>query len=284
MAVAAVVFDPETVVPDLVDPLVRLTRADARELAKDLSRESVRGLVDLYYQIQDFRTQAANQARAASASEEPSRGQQRVFGQMQVIEADLKLLMDEWTSARRVGRWAKSQVGIGPVLAAGCIATFDPQKPTVGSWWRFAGLDPTLVWRKGEKRPYNARAKVLAWKISDSFVKQSGRENAIYGHWYRERKEYELRRDAEGGTREAAEATLATGRLKDKETIATYETGHLPAGRIDLRARRWTSKLFLAHLHWVAYEDATGSPPPAPYAIDILKHAHLIAPPGWPCE
>jgi hypothetical protein len=282
-----VIPDDDIEVPDPgdpSDPLRRLTRADARELAKDLTRESVRGLVDLYYQMQDFRTQAANQVRSATAAEEPSRGQSRVYGQMQVIEKDLVLLMDEWTSVRHDGRWAKAQVGIGPVLAAGLIATFDPDKPTVGAWWRFAGLDPTLVWNKGEKRPYSAKAKVLAWKVADSFVKQSGRENAIYGHWYRERKAYELKRDAEGGTREAAEATLATGRLKDKATIARYESGHLPDGRIDLRARRWTAKLFLAHLHWVAYECEHGTPPPAPYAIDILHHAHLIAPPGWPCE
>ncbi|HSW42952.1 MAG TPA: hypothetical protein VLM76_10625 [Patescibacteria group bacterium] len=267
---------------DTADPLRRLTRRDATDMARGMSREAIRNLTDLYYAIQDFRIQAAGQVR--SAGDTPARGQERVYRQMEASEGDIKLVMEEWVKASRVGRWALGQVGIGPVLAAGCVATFDPERPTVGSWWRFAGLDPTLEWRKGEKRPYSASAKVLAWKIGDSFVRQSGHEGCIYGRWYRERKLYELERDGNGGHAAAAADTLAAGRIRDKATVATYETGHLPAGRLDLRARRWTAKLFLAHLHWVAWEDAHGSPPPAPYAIDILRHAHLIAPPGWPCE
>ena len=273
-----------TEIADILPEPARLARADARELASGLTAVEVRYLVDLYYQIQNYRTSAAQQGRAALVAGEPHRAVSWVFDQMIVTEETIRRIMDAWGDLFRPGRWAKSQVGIGPVLAAGCLATFDASKPTVGSWWRFAGLDPTLEWRKGEKRPYSASAKVLAWKIADSFVKQSGREHAIYGRWYRERKAYELNRDAAGGTAEAAAASLTARRIRDKATIARYESGHLPDGRLDLRARRWTAKLFLAHLHWVAYEDAHGTPPPRPYAIDILKHANLIAPPGWPCD
>lgn len=262
----------------------RLARADLRQMASELSLADVRHLVDLYYQFQDFRTQAANQDRAGAAEGRGTTAVQWVYERMVTTEDAIRRLMDVWTDTLRVGRWAKSQVGIGPVLAAGCLATFDADKPTVGSWWRFAGLDPTLVWAKGEKRPYSARAKVLAWKIGDSFVKQSGRDSAIYGQWYRQRKLYEQERDLAGGNAVAVAATLEAGRIKDKATLARYHTGHLPDGRIDLRARRWAAKLFLAHLHWVAYEDRHGTPPPRPYAIDILHHVHLIAPPGWPCD
>lgn len=273
-------IDPTDVLPTPV----ALALSDARRMAVGLGRNEVRYLVDLYYQVQDYRKATANQERAATAADESAEAIRWAQGQMAATEDAIRKLMGVWVTTTRPGRWAISQKGIGPVLAAACLATFDPDRPTVGSWWRFAGLDPTLVWKKGEKRPYSAAAKVLAWKIGDSFVKVSGREDAPYGAWYRERKAYELNRDATGGNAETARTTLDAGRIRDKATVARYETGHLPDGRLDLRARRWTAKLFLAHLHWVCWEDAHGTPPPAPYAIDILHHAHLIAPPRWPCD
>jgi hypothetical protein len=273
-----------TMEPEALDLAVRLSRADARDMLTGLGAREVRYLVDLYYQMQDYRTSTANQIRAAEAAEEPARSIRWAHGQMDLFERNVQRLMDAWSTSSRAGRWARSQKGIGPVLAAGCLATFDATKPTVGAWWRFAGLDPTLVWAKGQKRPYSARAKVLAWKIGDSFVKVSGREDAPYGAWYRERKAYELARDTDGDNADTARLTLDSGRIKDAATRKRYETGHLPDGRIDLRARRWVAKLFLSHLHWVMWEDRTGSPPPAPYGIGILGHAHLIAPPGWPME
>ena len=51
-----------------------------------------------------------------------------------------------------------------------------------------AGLDPTVTWGKGERRPWNAELKVLCWKLGDSFVKVSNKEGALYGRIYRERK------------------------------------------------------------------------------------------------
>jgi hypothetical protein len=262
----------------------RLTRADAAAYGASISRQEARWLVDTYYQIQDFRKASANQVRASHEAGEPSTALLWTQGQMRATEAGIVKIMDAWTDSLRAGRWAKSQVGIGPVLAAGVVATFDDTKPTVGAWWRFAGLDPTLTWGKGEKRPFSAQAKVLAWKIGDSFVKVSGRDDAFYGKLYRQRKAYEIERDLAGGNADAAARTLEAKKITDKPTRTRYESGHLPDGRIDLRARRWAVKMFLAHLHWVMWEARTGSPPVNPYALDILHHVHLIAPPGWPCE
>lgn len=262
----------------------KLARADARRMAEHLDANSIRWLVDLYYQLQEFRKASGNQKRAAEAQDEPAAAIIWTFDQMRRTEAAIKTIMDEWTSTTRPGRWLKGVKGIGPVLAAGLLATFDPTKPTVGHWWRFAGMDPTVTWEKGQKRPWSARAKVLCWKVGDSFVKVSGRDDAFYGQLYRHRKAYELARDADGGHKEAADVTLAAKRLKDKATIERYESGHLPDGRLDLRARRWAVKMLLSHLHYVMWEDRTGEQPPKPYAISILGHVDMIVPPGWPCE
>lgn len=148
--------------------------------------------------------------------------------------------------------------------------------PTVGHWWRHAGLDPTLVWGKGEKRPWNAALKTLcAYKIGESFVKVSGRTDAFYGALYRGRKAWELERDLRGDNAAAAAAALKSGSRWTAGQRKTYESGHLPPAQLHRRAVRWTVKLFLAHYHEVSYIAAYGKQPPLPYIIE-RGHAHKI--------
>lgn len=128
------------------------------------------------------------------------------------------------------------------------------------------------------KRPWNGNLKVLCWKLGDSFVKQSNREGATYGRLYRERKAQEVANNEAGKFKDAAEETLSTKRIQDPLTRATYEAGMLPPGRLDLRARRWTTKIFLAHWHDVAYRDFHGEAPPKPWVFEWggEEHAHMI--------
>lgn len=144
--------------------------------------------------------------------------------------------------------------------------------------------DAAAIQRYLSKRPYNADLKVLCWKLGDSFVKQSSRESDVYGHVYRERKELEVKRDAEGYNEETARETLAKRRIGDAETRKTYESGRLPAGRLDLRARRYAVKLFLSHYQWVAWESTYNTKPPMPYIIQHGGHTDFIAPPNWPMK
>jgi hypothetical protein len=276
-------FGPEIVaeIADLPEATpVRLTKADAQAMAKSITTDEVRWLVDTYYQCQEFRKASGNQVRAATETAEPSSALLWTFDQFAQTEASIRRIMEEWTELSVIGVWLKSQVGIGPVLAAGLMATFDPKKPTVGHWWRFAGLDPTMTWNKGEKRPYSAKAKLLCWKIGDSFVKVSGRDNAFYGKVYRERKAFEVQQDVDGKHEFAANMTLASKNIQEPKTKATYESGHLPAGRLDLRARRYATKLFLAALHEVSYFVTYGEMPPKPYVIEHLGHADWMGVPN----
>lgn len=164
------------------------------------------------------------------------------------------------------------------------------------------GFNPVTVWRMAStnkdgkpisitakslqnafaKRPFNADLKVLCWKAGESFKKVSGRENALYGQIYRERKTYELERDARGGNAEAAARSLEMKKIQDADLKATYKSGHLPAGRLDLRATRYAVKLFLSHWHHVAYVEKYGENPPKPYILSEDRgHAHYVAPPGY---
>lgn len=266
----------ELLVDEGLGPVLRLDR-DTRQAARALGRTEARELVDMYYRLQQYRIQMTNQSRSLVAEERPHGISDHFATQVQTLERQMVSVLDEYSLVSIVGQWSRSVYGIGPVIAAGFLAHIDiRQAPTVGHIWRFAGLDPTVRWEKGQRRPWNAKLKTLCWKAGDSFVKFSGRDECYYGQLYRQRKEYELARDASGGNAETAATTLDTRTFRDAELKAVYESGHLPPGRLDLRARRWAVKLFLAHWHEVAYEDHFGEPPPLPYPIAHLGHAHKI--------
>ena len=175
--------------------LLRLNR-DIRLATATLERREARYLVDTYYQMQDYRISTSNQARSMGKDAEPHLTLSFFQGQMGTLERQVRTVLDTWTDTDPLGTWAKSIVGIGPVIAAGLLAHIDIEKaPTVGHIWRYAGLDPTVTWGKGEKRPWNASLKVICWKAGESFVKVSNNPNDVYGHFYAERKDFENKRN-----------------------------------------------------------------------------------------
>jgi Transposase IS116/IS110/IS902 family len=261
-------FDHET-----ATAIASLNR-DLRAAAASMTPTEARLLVDAYYTMQKMRIMNTNRGRAMSS--EPHGVIAWLSEQESVLEKQVAAALDKFSAAQPIGDWLRSVYGIGPVLAAGLIAHIDiKQAPTVGHIWAFGGYDPSRVWEKGKKRPYNAGLKTLFWKVGDSFRKFSSIEKCVYGQIYRQRKEYEVARNDSGGNAETAARDLASGRRFTPDQRAYYEAGKLPPGRIDLRASRYAVKQFLADLHAVWYRLEFGKEPPLPYPIAILGHAHL---------
>ena len=258
--------------------VARLNR-DLRAAAETMSTQEARYLVDAYYAIQKMRIAQGN--RVFAMSEEPHGVIKWLGDQSEILEGQIKAALDRYSMAHPVGKWMRGVVGIGPVIAAGLLAHIDITKaPTVGHIWRFAGLDPTMKWEKGQKRPFNAALKVLCWKLGESFKKTSGHDEGYYGKLYRERKEKEVARNQSGEHKEESERCLKSRKMdKSSPMYKAYAEGRLPDGRIDLRATRWAVKLFLSDLHRIWYRLEFGKEPPKPYPIAILGHAHeRIAP------
>ena len=266
--------------------VVRRLRRDLVKAASTLSVDEARYLVDAYYAMQEYRKAAGNQVRALTESEEPHGVLQWLFDQNTTVEKQILRALDSWTDALPAARWAKSICGIGPVISAGLAAHIDiTRSATVGHIWRFAGIDPTVEWKKGEKRPWNANLKTLCWKIGESFVKVSGNESDFYGKLYIHRKQFEQQRNESGALADQAARKLERFKIgKDTDAYKAYAAGKLPPAHIHARAKRWTVKLFLAHYHHVAFTMATGTPPPKPYVISILGHADMIMPPNFPMQ
>ena len=263
--------------PEILEPVKRLSR-DMAKAAITLTPDEVRFLVDTYYVQQEARKRADNQVRALAETQEPHDVLKYVAVQSSTLEKQVLRALNQFTIAHPVGIWLHSVKGIGPVISAGLLAHIDiTRAPTVGHIWRFAGLDPTSKWEKGCKRPWNASLKRLCWIIGESFVKVSGSEDAYYGIAYAKRKVWELEQNEKLAYKDQAAAVLKAH--PDHKQRAIYATGKLSPGHIHARAKRWATKLFIAHLHDKMYREHYKTAPPAPYPIAILQHAHYLAPP-----
>lgn len=263
---------------NLLEPLEALSK-DVKAAVRLMDRAGVLDLVNTYYGLQKLRIQLGNQQAAREREDqEPQAVRKFYYDQLHELEKRMPPLLGNWARLQPGGEWAMQQKGIGPVICAGLTAHVDITRAhTAGAIWRFAGLDPSVKWNKGEKRPWNAKLKVLCWKASDSFVKVSGREGAFYGHLYREFKEAEVVRNEAGLNAECARQTLEEFNIKEPATLAAYKAGRLPDGRVDARARRKTVKLFLAHWFEAAYEEANDEQAPFPYILTREGgHVHEI--------
>ncbi len=303
------------------EAFVKLSR-DLKKAARHLSRANARWMIDQYYTIQDERIRSASQGRANASAEEPKELIDWIFDTMRRFEAAIQGALGEYAKQYKVGQWMMAQYGIGPVLAAACLAHLEIEgRPTVGAFWRFSGLDPTSVWEKKTKRPWNAQLKsILVFKMGESFVKFHGRDKCFYGKLWKQQKDklwlqnlagkfsgqatadmeaskYKMTTQAYRWVRgeyslTATEAWLKTdNREKPPEAVRDTHVGTgipmLPPAQIHARARRWTVKLFLSHLHEVMHHDWYDKAPPAPYIFEHPggdAHVHLLKPQLWPGE
>jgi hypothetical protein len=272
-------FGMEPTAEELRAFLMRI-RQDLRDAARNLGPREARYLVDSYYQIQNYRIRSDAQAKRQLEAKEPFVLTKWLGNTLSYTEKFIAAVLDEWGKGQPGAVWARQIVGIGPVISAGLAAHIDvTRQPTVGKLWRFAGLDPTSVWHPGKKRPWNARLKVLCWKLGESFWITHNNPRSYYGPLMARRKELEIWRNEQGMYREQAERRAGqVGR--DTQAYQWYSQGKLPPGHIHARARRWVVKLFLAH-YWEHERRRLGLEVPLPYPIAYLGHPKedLIPPP-----
>jgi len=293
-------------------PSVKKMDKDLKVALSNIGPEEARLLVDWYYQVQEFRKAATNQTRAAADQAEPMEHHSWLSEQFTTLENQIKLALDKYSQNQPIGAAVRKVIGIGPVIAAGLIAHIDITKaPTAGAIWRYAGMDPTSVWEKGKRRPWNAALKVLCYKIGESFVKTQNKDTDTYGHVYAARKKQEWERNLSGDLSGQATALLSAKNI-GKSTIAykwysgavstswakafiaggkpfppalpaealdpndTTRVPMLPPAHIHSRARRYAVKLFLSDYHYAAYRITLGKDAPVPYVLEhVPGHVHL---------
>ena len=152
----------------ILQPIIKLTRDAAAILTmsqpdpisgeppREMSSHEARALVDLYYTMQELRKRIANQILAIErgADVQPKHeSADFLLSQAAVMEENAKLFLNVFVNSHPMAPWFNAVHGIGPVLAAGLLAHLGSRRvpPTVGHWWRFAGLDPSQKWLKSDE-------------------------------------------------------------------------------------------------------------------------------------
>lgn len=156
---------------EVMDDATKLQLMDFIKMSKDVKTklvnctpEDIKYVVQMYYQIQDFRINAGGKLRAieqskAAASKASDDGEthldlmQWIYNNMLGIEHEIQKALDIWTDNDTVASWLKQITGIGPVISAGLVANLDITKASsVGHFYSYCGLndnnDPWL----GEKK------------------------------------------------------------------------------------------------------------------------------------
>lgn len=127
------------------------TQLDVSKFSKD----TIRYLVDTYYQIQKLRKVRDNQLRAVMQGKDGEGFETSMFIATEIrnIENSIKSMIDYYTDLIPVCYWAKSNLGIGPIISAGLYARLDISKATsAGSFWSYCGLnDNKTPWLGVEK-------------------------------------------------------------------------------------------------------------------------------------
>lgn len=256
-----------------LEPLSRMTR-DIRAAAATLSDDEARWLVDTYYDIQSNRIRDNARVRELSKTGEPHSIMIWLAGGNAMLEQQIKGALGKFIEAHPLGPWLLETRGVGPVIAAGMVAHIDIRRAqSPSAVWRFAGLDPTAEWKKGQKRPHNAALKRLCWLLGESFVKVG---KGPYNELYASRKALETQRNERGdNAQRAAEQLAAKNYSKGTEARKALEDGKLPLAQIHLRAQRYAVKIFLAHL-WQEWREIEGLPTASPWVIQHGGHVHMI--------
>ena len=302
-----------------LQPIIKLNRDLLKAVTPDMpggvTDNEARYLVDTYYTIQKARIRNVLQAKGLDRDAkkqgnepEPHEAIDRFAADFSIQEENIKRVLGYYVETHELAWFFENTLGVGPVLAAGLLAHINIKRcPTVGHIWSFAGLNPSVVWDKGQKRPWNTNLKTICWKIGDSFVKLSGRQDSFYSQLYKQRKEQEWRKNLAGAYVEEAQRSMEKkkygkstdqyawymGQCSPEKARAALEEGKSPTAagckddsgvpmlspaHIDARARRYAVKIFLSHLHECWYRQEFGENPPKPFAIS-KGHAHYMPPP-----
>lgn len=144
------VLEPE-IAEAIHDKAVSRMDRDIRKSAANMTREQAQLLVAQYYEMQEQRIRSSNQVKALGRDGKPHEVVDWLLANAHTLEKQVAGALDVYSNNDPVGQWARSIVGVGPVLASGLLAHIDITKaPTCGHVLSFAGLNPNVKWRSSK--------------------------------------------------------------------------------------------------------------------------------------
>jgi len=132
-----------------IEEIIERVGKDIRNASRKITRQEARYLVDSYYTMQNQRIRLAGQLRAAEqgVDDPPMEVLDWFLKNAERLENQVKLALNHFSLSTKIGTWAQSVVGIGPVISAGLIAHIDMDKAkTPGHIYSYAGLVDGKRW------------------------------------------------------------------------------------------------------------------------------------------
>ena len=167
----------------------------------NISREEMKMLVDLYYQLQANRKRTREQIRSIEQNRDGGKGSNAdimrwVLVNQSCIEKQIPEIMQEVCEHDEVGKWLLQIKGIGPVLAAALIAYFDVEgRQYANTFISYAGLnDNNRPWLGKEKSKkiiddiMGTRKKVTEDDVAKICAKTQWSYDYLYKACYDEKK------------------------------------------------------------------------------------------------
>lgn len=250
--------DPEQAAPinatsDIARQFVIELLGDLSTAAVGMGRREAVFLVSNYYRFQDQRIRIEGQKRSLKVKpSEAFQAQLKMFSTAEhVLKSNLLRFAKQW----KVGNWLMAQKGIGPCIAAGLLAHLDLRGSqntpghcqTAGHFFSFAGLQNNIKWEKGKRRPYSADLKKLCYKLGESFIKVQNRDGAIYGQYYRQRRDYEDKRNFAGELADQAAEKLERFDIGKSTDAHKWYSGRYTPGQW-IEYRRKVAEAIAAHI------------------------------------
>lgn len=221
---------------------VRLS-TDLRRAASRLTPTEAKILCRMFDQTQRARIRFQNQIAAAERDGSPASVLNHFYGIQIALEGQIAAAMKKFGESQPLTQWMTAQTGVGPLIAVRLFAIVDWN----GAWnpsaiHRFAGLDPSLEWGKGQKRPWNADLKRLMYLLGESFVKNQTRKNAYYPDWFARQKKLTWERNIAGSFKSRA---LELSSKFDKNTAAYHwHIGKVSAAKAQIVAKgKWPAEI-----------------------------------------
>lgn len=135
---------------------------------------------------------------------------------------------------------------------------------------KFKGFNKEDLVKATKLIPYNKNLKKTMFLIGESFVKVQNKEGSLYGYLYKDRLQYEINRNENGGNKEYAANILKKKNFgKTTEAYKAYIQGKCPKKQLQMRAKRHTVKILLNHLFEFLYLEKFHEPAPIPYAFTL---------------
>jgi hypothetical protein len=235
------------------------------------TKERIKQLVNIYYDVQDVRIRSFNRLRTVGHVEGVNPEH------LKKLEKEIREYIEKQIEDIPIYRdFLKHIYGIGTILSGALLSYLDPKKADhPSSFWRYMGLHvrdgKAIKLEHGKRIDFNKKLRPFYWKIGMQFIRF---KTPIYFNIYENARKQEIEKlgNPLKNPHNCPHYNECIARLQAKSKRMNKPSKNPPCKlHIHLRAMRKAVKRFLSDL-WLKWREIENLPISQPYAIAKLGH------------